>query len=257
MILKNAIIKKLKSGKYRLYSRKKDPKTHKRQDLGTYDSLEAVEKRDKQVRYFEHQADDGKSDKQTKMVSDLSNIATYLEKAGFIDKADKIYAIMDLVDGSLADDVDYLIDPYPIPDNQRNTSNQGYIGGDGVGGGYSGLHTPMVGQSADDESYNPYKELYELNMKKNERLMYFVKKLQKENNQLHMILNTIKEMHLAPVDKYFERFVTKKPEEQDNVDAAARSIGLQESSVMETAGFAGFLGDSFFYKQPGSMEENI
>ena len=42
------------------------------------------------------------------------------------------------------------IDPYPIPGDQLNIENQGYIGGDGVGGGYSGLHAPMVGQPSDD-----------------------------------------------------------------------------------------------------------
>ena len=254
MIIKTAIIQKLKGGKYRLYSRKKDPKTHKRHNLGTYDSLAAAKKREQQVQYFKHQADDGKSDdKKTKMLSDLSDIAVYLEKAGFIDKADKVYAVMNLVDGSLEQ---YLVDPYPIPDDQRNVENQGYIGGDGTGGGYSGLHAPAVGQPADDGNYNPYKELYELNVKENERLMHLVAKLQKENNQLYTILDAIKGMHLAPVDKYFERFVTKKPEEQDNADAFARSNGLIGNSVLEGAGFSG-LSDAYFYRGVGSIEDNM
>jgi len=37
------MIRKLKSGKYRLYSRKKDPKTGKRKNLGTFDSRAAAE----------------------------------------------------------------------------------------------------------------------------------------------------------------------------------------------------------------------
>ena len=37
-MIKTAIIKKLKSGKYRLYSKKKD-KDGNRKNLGTYDSL--------------------------------------------------------------------------------------------------------------------------------------------------------------------------------------------------------------------------
>ncbi|WP_287367799.1 hypothetical protein [Mesorhizobium sp.] len=38
------MIRKLKDGKYRLYSRKKDEKTGKRRNLGTFDSREAAEK---------------------------------------------------------------------------------------------------------------------------------------------------------------------------------------------------------------------
>ena len=37
------MIRKLKSGKYRLYSRKKNPKTGKRRNLGTFDTREAAE----------------------------------------------------------------------------------------------------------------------------------------------------------------------------------------------------------------------
>jgi hypothetical protein len=46
------MIRKLKSGKYRLYSTKKDPKTGKRRNLGTFDSREAAQKHEKQVQYF-------------------------------------------------------------------------------------------------------------------------------------------------------------------------------------------------------------
>lgn len=38
------MIRKLKDGKYRLYSRKKDEKTGKRRNLGTFDSREAAER---------------------------------------------------------------------------------------------------------------------------------------------------------------------------------------------------------------------
>jgi hypothetical protein len=46
------MIRKLKSGKYRLYSRKKDPKTGKRRNLGTFDSKAAAEKHERDVQYF-------------------------------------------------------------------------------------------------------------------------------------------------------------------------------------------------------------
>jgi hypothetical protein len=46
------MIRKLKSGKYRLYSKKKDPRTGKRKNLGTFDSREEALKHEKQVQYF-------------------------------------------------------------------------------------------------------------------------------------------------------------------------------------------------------------
>ena len=50
--MEQTMIRKLKSGKYRLYSRKKDPKTGKRRNLGTFDSKEAAEKHERDVQYF-------------------------------------------------------------------------------------------------------------------------------------------------------------------------------------------------------------
>jgi len=46
------MIRKLKSGKYRLYSRKKDPKTSKRRNLGTFDTRAAAEKHERAVQFF-------------------------------------------------------------------------------------------------------------------------------------------------------------------------------------------------------------
>jgi hypothetical protein len=46
------MIRKLKSGKYRLYSRKQDPKTGKRRNLGTFDSRAAAEKHERAVQFF-------------------------------------------------------------------------------------------------------------------------------------------------------------------------------------------------------------
>jgi hypothetical protein len=46
------MIRKLKTGEYRLYSRKKDPKTGKRRNLGTFDSLAAAQKHEREVQYF-------------------------------------------------------------------------------------------------------------------------------------------------------------------------------------------------------------
>jgi hypothetical protein len=46
------MIRKLKSGEFRLYSRKKDAKTNKRKNLGTFKSRQAAEKHEKAVQYF-------------------------------------------------------------------------------------------------------------------------------------------------------------------------------------------------------------
>jgi hypothetical protein len=46
------MIRKLKSGKYRLYSRKKNPKTGKRRNLGTFSSLAQAKKHERAVQFF-------------------------------------------------------------------------------------------------------------------------------------------------------------------------------------------------------------
>ena len=46
------MIRKLKSGQYRLYSRKKDPRTGRRRNLGTFSSRPAAERHEREVQYF-------------------------------------------------------------------------------------------------------------------------------------------------------------------------------------------------------------
>ena len=46
------MIRKLRSGQYRLYSRKVDPRTGKRRNLGTFKSRTAAEKHERDVQYF-------------------------------------------------------------------------------------------------------------------------------------------------------------------------------------------------------------
>jgi hypothetical protein len=48
------MIRKLIGGKYRLYSRKLNPKTGHRRNLGTFSSREAAEKHERAVQYFKH-----------------------------------------------------------------------------------------------------------------------------------------------------------------------------------------------------------
>jgi len=48
------MIRKLKTGEYRLYSRKVDVKTGKRKNLGTFSTREAAEKHERAVQFFKH-----------------------------------------------------------------------------------------------------------------------------------------------------------------------------------------------------------
>ncbi len=46
------MIRKLTSGKYRLYSRKVDPKTGRRRNLGTFKTRAAAERHERAVQFF-------------------------------------------------------------------------------------------------------------------------------------------------------------------------------------------------------------
>jgi hypothetical protein len=46
------MIRKLANGKYRLYSRKKNPSTGKRRNLGTFTSKKAALQHERDIQYF-------------------------------------------------------------------------------------------------------------------------------------------------------------------------------------------------------------
>jgi hypothetical protein len=48
------MIRKLPSGHFRLYSRKPDPKTGRRRNLGTFATRADAEKHERAVQYFKH-----------------------------------------------------------------------------------------------------------------------------------------------------------------------------------------------------------
>jgi hypothetical protein len=48
------MIRKLKSGEYRIYSRKKNPVTGKRRNLGTFKTRAQAEKHEREIQYFKH-----------------------------------------------------------------------------------------------------------------------------------------------------------------------------------------------------------
>lgn len=56
------MIRRLKSGEYRLYSMKKNPKTGKRRNLGTFKTREAAERHERAIQFFKRRGDwSGKS----------------------------------------------------------------------------------------------------------------------------------------------------------------------------------------------------
>jgi hypothetical protein len=46
------MIRQLRTGEYRLYSRKKDPKTGKRRNLGTFKTRTAAERHEGEIQFF-------------------------------------------------------------------------------------------------------------------------------------------------------------------------------------------------------------
>jgi hypothetical protein len=50
------MIRKLRSGQYRLYSRKVNPKTGKRRNLGTFPTRAKAERHERAVQYFKRRA---------------------------------------------------------------------------------------------------------------------------------------------------------------------------------------------------------
>jgi len=46
------MIRRLKSGEYRLYSRKKDPSTGKKRNLGTFSTIDQAKQHEREVQYF-------------------------------------------------------------------------------------------------------------------------------------------------------------------------------------------------------------
>jgi len=48
------MIRKLKNGEYRIYSRTKDAATGKRRNLGTFPTRTAAQRHEREIQYFKH-----------------------------------------------------------------------------------------------------------------------------------------------------------------------------------------------------------
>lgn len=53
------MIRRLPSGKYRLYSMRKDPRTGKQRNLGTFPTRAAAEKHEREVEFFKRRSKEG------------------------------------------------------------------------------------------------------------------------------------------------------------------------------------------------------
>ncbi len=205
------------------------------------------------------------------MISDLSNIAKYLEQAGFVEQAKEIKNVMAALDGQ------FVVDPYSIPNVQRNIENQGYVGGDGVAGGYSLLHTPMVGQPADDQR-QPWeddlldifrscdgkeKDVYE---DKGDiySLFQFDEKLEADMAFKALNRHPAHNIHFQSTTPYrikdmpfwYIGLREYGSDSQNNVDMLAAANGLRGNTVTDdqNAGMFQGLSDSYFYTGYGNLE---
>lgn len=242
MIRKIAIIRQLDGGKYRLYSRKKGP-DGKRKNLGTFDSLSAAKEHEKDIQYFKHHNDDGMADdKETTLLSKISDIAQYLERAGMVEKAKYLYNVMALIDHSL-DDEDNIVDHNLIPDNQRNIGNQGYIGGDGTAGGYSLFNVP--------ESYTVSKlELI--------KLIKVANNLDEkgETSLADFIDAIIEGIIVEDEDTKSKKKQEKSKDDKEGVDTMVGANGHVGTGVTDNQNAGMFQGfsDAYFYSGYGNLE---
>ena len=234
MIKKIAIIKKLPSGQYRLYSKKKG-KDGKRKNLGTFDTLEQAKKHEQEVQYFKHNSDDGQTDdKETKVLSNLSDIATYLEEAGFIGEADKVYMSMSIIEK----DDDDALDSFYSNDAQRNSDGGTGIMSGNPGGGSPSLFSIDVAAKmasvADDldeeERYN-------------------------EADAIDDVLKIIQKLDKGRMVRQKERVREQKYMPQGD-EAAARSNGKHNITVIDdqNAGMFQGLSDAYMYSGYGNLE---
>jgi len=160
-----------------------------------------------------------------KAISQLSDIAKYLEEAGFAENAKCVHDAMCAIDGSL-DEEDNLDDNIR-PDAQYNTGGPiGYSGE--VGGASPSLFSideaEKLASLADDmDQKGLYDEASEID---------------------EMMLQHLKEL----ADKELE-----DEEEDENIDALVGANGKGNIGVTDAGGFAG-LSDSYFYRSYNNLE---
>ena len=171
----------------------------------------------------------------------MSNIATYLEEAGFIDASDKVYGAMDCIDPEFK--TDYMLDfNCNRVDNQINTDG-GYGTVDGrIGGGFGGWGgdiAEVAGSLVNISNHLDKIGSYD------------------EADKIDELLRIIKE--LEDMQKKKESEDTKQSEKEEDKEekqgdeAAARSNGHGVNTEVDSPGCGG-LSDAYFYRSYPSFE---
>lgn len=230
---KVAIIKKLKSGKYRIYSKKKD-KSGKRRNLGTFDTLSKAKEHERQIQYFKHNSDDGvfcEEDDRTKIINVFCDIAQYLHDNKFFDLSDKMYVLINLSE----EDSDNNFDGQTIPDAQSNV--------DMISGIYDGSIGSMPSFSMDQARVA-------VDLANSLDGSGFYKYANRVDDFILKIINNLEKI----INKRKLNYSEKKKEILDEQDVVARSNGLVGSSVVDNQNsgmFSGF-SDAYFYSSYGN-----
>jgi len=182
--------------------------------------------------------------KKTNLLSHLSDIAKYLEEAGYVDKSKIVRDTMNTIDGSFADDEDYLIDPFTtISDEERNVGGPSptyYNGSLGGGGNFStdiGAVASIVGALVKVANSLDQKGAY------------------KEATKMDKLIHDIIEGKIIE-DRPKKKRKKKKKKKKQNEDAIARSNGRVGTGVTDNQNAGMFQGfsDAYFYSGYGNLE---
>lgn len=198
-----------------------------------------------------------KKKKRSKILSDLSGVAAYLEKAGYPKGAAKVYEAMSALDGMFSDDEDYIVDSITssIPDVQNALPGSMPYALHGGSGGSPSLLNP--GESTLVELANRLDIL---------RLIKVANKLDQEGlydeaDAIDKILEELlSDKDFRIIEDLEEKEGNKKKqkaepaeEDKEGKDVLVQSNGLVPTSVSQTSGFSG-LSDAYFYTQYGNLE---
>lgn len=164
-----------------------------------------------------------KKNTKTEALSRLSDIAKYLEEAGFAENAKCVHDAMCAIDGSM--EGEDLLDDNIRTDEQYNTG--GSIGYSGEAGSAS----PSLFSIPEAE------KLASLANKMDQKGLY------DEASEIDELLKELEE----------ELFEDDEDEEDENMDALVGANGKGNVGVTDAGGFAG-LSDSYFYRSYDNLE---
>lgn len=200
-------------------------------------------------------ADDGVT---KNMHEQLSDIAKYLEKAGLVEDSKQLKDIAYILDAASDDDTFYVDDGDQaadfIPDEQANTENQGYIGGDGTGGGYSMFNVP--------ESARVMARMVQVANMLDKRGLHEeadeMDEIMKEYTEEEKALENMSELPDITNEELEEmaRYYSEEDEALDGIDALVGANGHVGTGVTDNQNSGSFQGlsDAYFYRGYGDLE---